>query len=242
MDSNQKFRILVDQREPAKIVKLLRKNENLDVVVQQLEVGDYVISDKIAIERKTGRDLVQSVTGPSRNIFEQLMRLSEAYEEPLVIIENLKSAFKSQMLPQSIYGIITHVAQVNRIPIIPTINIEDTVIAITRIVLRANREEQPLILARSSPKRMTLEERQQYYVEGLFDIGPKKARLLIEHFKSIEGVHAAIKASKIVYTKTGNPKGVDGPLADLKGFGHKFLLKNQKLLTAKRNEIVKPNG
>lgn len=238
-EQTDKPKIIVDHREPKRIIKLLQENEDLDVQVKQLEVGDYVISDKIAIERKTGIDLVQSVKGSSRNIFEQLMRLSEAYAEPLVILEDLKSAFKTEMLPQSIYGVITRIAQVNRIPIVPTVNLEDTVMALTRIVLRANREENPLVIARSSPKRMTLEERQQYYIEGLFDIGPKKAQQLIEHFESIVTVQKAIIKSQVVYTKTGNPKGVDGPLAELKGFGPKFLLKNKELLTKRKQKEEK---
>ncbi|KKM14047.1 hypothetical protein LCGC14_1710060 [marine sediment metagenome] len=33
-----------------------------------------------------------------------------------------------------------------------------------------------------------------------------------------------------VYTRTGNPKGIEGPLAQLQGFGWKFVEKNKNIL------------
>ncbi len=44
------------------------------------------------------------------------------------------------------------------------------------------------------------------------------------------GILNAILDSKVIYTKTGNPKGVEGPVENLEGFEPKYLLKNQKLL------------
>ena len=43
----------------------------------------------------------------------------------------------------------------------------------------------------------------------------------------------AIKETAITYTKTGNPKGIEGPLSDLSGFGWKFVKKNKPLLFGK---------
>jgi hypothetical protein len=43
-------------------------------------------------------------------------------------------------------------------------------------------------------------------------------------------VFEAIKDTEITYTKTGNPKGVEGPLQKLSGFGWKYVKKNKELL------------
>ncbi|MHA1299177.1 MAG: ERCC4 domain-containing protein [Candidatus Helarchaeota archaeon] len=226
----KKFKIIVDNREPAKIINLLEE-EGIEVEIKNLDVGDYIISDTLAVERKEGRDFVSSITQDKRNLFEQLMRLSEAYENPILILENLKSAFKSQMNPASIYGVLTSIAQRNRIPIVPTLNYKDTVIALKRMVIREQKEEEdPLIIARKAPKIMSLEERQRYYLEGLYKIGPKKATQLLEAFNTPDGVHKAIKSTKILYTKTGNIKGIEGMLCKVKGIGPNFVIENKKLL------------
>jgi len=50
-------------------------------------------------------------------------------------------------------------------------------------------------------------------------------------------VGAAIKNTEIEYTKTGNVKGIKGPLKEVPGFGAKFVIKNQEILY---NEITTP--
>ncbi|NVM02802.1 MAG: hypothetical protein HWN67_10725 [Candidatus Helarchaeota archaeon] len=226
----KKFQIIVDKREPKKIIDLL-KQEDIEVKMQNLDVGDYIISDSLAIERKSGRDFVSSITQDRRNLFEQLMRLSETYELPILLIENLKAAFKSQMDPASIYGVITSIAQRNRIPIIPTLNYKDTVLALKRMVIREQKEEEePFIIARRAPKTMSHEERQTFYLEGLYNIGPKRAQQLLDAFSTPNGVHKAIKNTKILYTKTGKLKGIEGELCKVKGIGPNFVIKNKKLL------------
>lgn len=230
ISKEKKFHIIIDNREPKEIMNGLGK-EGIDVKVESLDVGDYVISDCVAIERKTGADLVQSIKESKRNLFEQLMRISETYESPILLIEDLKSAFRSQMDPSSIYGVITSIAQRSRIPIVPTLNIEDTIIALKRMVIREQKEEdEPFILARRAPKMMTLEERQMYYVEGLYNIGPKRAKLLLENFLTPDGIHKAIKNTKPIYSKTGKVKGIEGELCKVKGIGANFILKNQDLI------------
>ena len=70
-------------------------------------------------------------------------------------------------------------------------------------------------------------------LEGLVDTGPKKSQLLIEKFDTPYQVFEAIKETEITYTKTGNPKGIEGPLKNLPGFGWKFVQKNKTLIVGK---------
>lgn len=64
----------------------------------------------------------------------------------------------------------------------------------------------------------------------LLGVSNKNADVLIENFGSPFDVFNAILTSQITYTKTGNPKGLTGPLDGIKGFSHKFVAKNKKLL------------
>jgi Fanconi anemia group M protein len=62
--NEQEPTIIVDSREAnsaAKIVKGL-KERNVNVRIETLEKGDYIISDVVAIERKTVQDFVYTLT------------------------------------------------------------------------------------------------------------------------------------------------------------------------------------
>lgn len=67
----------------------------------------------------------------------------------------------------------------------------------------------------------------------LIDVSDKKADALLEHFGSPWDIFSGIMATEIIYTKTGNPKGLSGPFSTLKGFGPKFIIKNKEMLKGK---------
>ncbi|MHA1718737.1 MAG: hypothetical protein ACTSWX_10705 [Promethearchaeota archaeon] len=71
---------------------------------------------------------------------------------------------------------------------------------------------------------------QLFFLEGLFQVSEKKAKILLNHFKTPYNVLKAIVETEITYTKSGNPKGVLGSLGKLKGFGYKFIKINRNLL------------
>ena len=50
-----------------------------------MPAGDYVLSDRVVVERKTGPDLAASIK--DRRLFEQIDRLAEAYDAVVLIIE-----------------------------------------------------------------------------------------------------------------------------------------------------------
>jgi ERCC4-type nuclease len=50
-----------------------------------LPAGDYVLSDRLVVERKTGADLAASIK--DRRLFEQIERLREAYPAVVLLIE-----------------------------------------------------------------------------------------------------------------------------------------------------------
>jgi Fanconi anemia group M protein len=233
MNQTPKPHIIIDNREH-KLSKLLeKKNNKLTYEFQQLDIADIVISENVAIERKEGFDFVSSLT--DNRLFEQLLRLKETYESPILILEGLNDeVFKNVGVNiSSIYGALVYLSYKLGISVIPTRNLEDTVIVIERIAYREQIQDGIPLLSRKAPKGMSIEERRSFILEGLIDIGPKKAKTLIEEFKTPHKVIKAIKHTEITYTRTGNPKGIKGPLEKVYGFGWKFVKKNKKLIYGK---------
>ncbi|MEM3766778.1 MAG: ERCC4 domain-containing protein, partial [Candidatus Bathyarchaeia archaeon] len=79
--------IIVDSREASsaeKIVKGLRER-GVNVKIEALEKGDYILSDVCAVERKRVQDFVYTLT--HRYLFEQLFKLKEVYPKALILLE-----------------------------------------------------------------------------------------------------------------------------------------------------------
>ncbi len=232
--------IIVDKREHKLMSLLDKKKDILTYNSEQLDIADIIISDEVAIERKEGFDFVSSIM--DNRLFEQLLRLKDTYSTPILILEGLNDTVfdKVGMKISSIYGALAFVSYKLGVSVIPTRNLEETAIVIERIAYREQVKNDMPLLSRKAPKGMTIEDRRIYIIEGLIDIGPKKAKLLIEKFKTPSNVVKAIRKTNITFTRTGNPKGIEGPLKELKGFSWKFVQKNQEILFSKL-EISRQN-
>ncbi len=239
MSQTNVLQVIVDNRE-RKLIKLLEeKHPNIKFETKQLDIADIVISEDVAIERKEGFDFVSSIM--DNRLFEQCLRLKETYTTPILILEGLNdNVFENTgMKISSIYGALAYISYKLGISVIPTRNLEDTAIVIERIAYREQIKDGAFILSRKAPKGMSTEERRTFIVEGFVDIGPKKAKSLIEKYKTPYRVFKAIQQTEITFTRTGNPKGIEGPLSELSGFGWKFVEKNKEMLFGKKKDPQK---
>lgn len=236
MSQKDLLHIIIDNREQKLKHLLDKRKDTITYDSEQLDIADIVISKDVAIERKEGFDFVSSIM--DNRLFEQLMRLKDSYKYSILILEGLNDAVfeNTGMKLSSIYGALAFVSYKLGISVIPTRNLEDTAIVIERIAYREQVKDGMPLLSRKAPKTLSKKERRSFIIEGLVDIGPKKAKALIEKFKTPYQVFKAIKHTEILYTRTNNPKGIQGPLDELTGFGWKFVEKNQKILFGKQKK------
>ena len=236
MNSDTKLYIIIDHRERKLAKGLDKRSDTITYETKNLEVADIIISEDVAIERKTGSDFISSII--DGRLFEQLLLLIDTYPNPVLILEGFDylALENTGMNLSSIYGALAYVSYKLGVAVIPTRNIDDTVIVIERIAHREQIEDIKPVLSRRAPKGMSIEERRTFIVEGLLDTGPKKAKTLIEEFETPFDVFIAIKNTNILHTKTGTPKGIEGPISKLSGFGWKFIDKNKELLFNQQDE------
>ena len=91
--------IILDNREH-KLQKVLdQRKDRITYEVEQLEVADIVITNDVAIERKEGSDYISSIS--DGRLFEQLIRLKDAYPIPILIIEGLNDKALNNSLPST---------------------------------------------------------------------------------------------------------------------------------------------
>lgn len=240
MSQNFQLTIYLDSREH-KLINLFdqKKLKKFSIEIETLDVGDILLSEECIIERKEGFDFMSSLI--ENRLFEQAKRLVATYNRPILLLEGLNQfVFQNINLHlASIYGALTKLWNWG-ISIVPTLNLKHTAIFIERMVTRLYfKEKRPQNvepLPRSAPKKLSYDERKPYILEGLIDCGPNKAEQLINYFDSPYNVFQALKNTNILYTRSGNPKGI-GPidphkhsLAEVKGFGPSFVEKNQQIL------------
>lgn len=181
--------IFVDPRERG-MARLL-ESRGLEVTLRNLEVGDYVVSDRVGIERKTAQDFVASIIDPERNLFRQLADLARSYERPILILEG-RDLYSRQVSPSSIQGALASVAVDYGVPIIPTEDQEDTASIISLLASREGRAgHEPKLHGHKTAR--TLKEQQEYLISAIPSVGPSVARNLLRHFGSIERLIAASK-------------------------------------------------
>jgi Fanconi anemia group M protein len=229
--------IIVDHREPAGIKKHLIKL-GMNVKEQQLDIADYVLSDMVACERKTGADLISSLM--DNRLFEQIDRLIETYEQAILILEDLPLAFERvewKKRKKHVFGALTYIFLRRQLPIVPTGSKSETAILLNRIASWTQEEKTDPLIARKSPKKRTLRDDQLYFLQGLYNTGQKKGGILLDAFNNNpKEVIDSILQTEVLYTKTGNPKGLNGPMSDLEGFGPKYVLKNQSLFQSSKEK------
>src|SRR3990172_5072262 len=62
------------------------RTAGIDIELRTLSVGDYVLSDRVCVERKTTDDFLSTFL-ERRELFSQLRDLKMAYRRPILIVE-----------------------------------------------------------------------------------------------------------------------------------------------------------
>ncbi|MCI7291441.1 MAG: DEAD/DEAH box helicase [Methanobrevibacter woesei] len=222
VETSNKPVVYADSREGnSKVIRHLTEME-MDVKVRPMAVGDYQVSDDVAIERKTAKDFVDSIM--DKRLFKQATELREEFKNPLIILEG-DDFYNGFINPNAVRGSIASIALDFGISIIPTRNAQDTAAMIKRIAIREQTGEKPHIQTRTDKKPVNMWEQQLFIVESLPNIGPVNAKKLLEHFGTVSKV---INAS-------------ENELMEVEGIGKKTAKNIRKVVDSKylhfQNEI-----
>jgi len=176
-------KIIVDSREAnfaRQILKILKELKT-EIEIKKLEVGDYVLSEDVAVERKTVVDFVETLT--RRNLFEQVYALKEVYVRPILVLEGYLGIIKkfSRINVNSVLGALAALAR-NGISVIPTLDARTTASLLYFIARQEQVGEARQITVRPVKKFVTVQEQQIFFLAGLPLIGRSKAISILKKF------------------------------------------------------------
>ena len=204
--------IIVDSRER----KILGNIDPEKAVLQekQLQVGDFILSDRVGVERKSVQDFLQSIV--DQRIFKQLENLANSFECPLLILEgNPELLFLERNIHENtIRGVLSCIAIDYKIPIIWTQNSQETCNQLYWIAMREQVIGKREIQVRANKKASTLAKQQEFLVAGLPGINSKRAKKLLQELKTPEKVFRAN----------------ENRLLKINGFGDKMVKKMKGIL------------
>ncbi|MEM0453931.1 MAG: ERCC4 domain-containing protein [Sulfolobales archaeon] len=185
-------KIYVDERERSSGIPEILNSLGLTIIYKMLEVGDYLISDSLVIERKRVDDLVRSVF--DGRFFDQIEKLSGICEIPIIIIEGDLSDIRSLTSKwRSIEGaLITAIINFGVIPYYTKDN-KHTAEVIRHIAEKFKSEVSFKSYFRKTlkPKVDDIRVWQLYVLQSLPGIGIKTARKLLEKFGNVRAVFNA---------------------------------------------------
>ncbi len=172
--------IIADTLEE-KIIDELKKIKGCKVIEKRLEVADFVVSERVGIERKKARDFVRSIM--DGRLFRQVEELKENFEKPVLIIEG--NNFKG-IHPNALRGALAALAVDFQIPIIWTKNSEDTALTIYLLAKREQEEKRKSVGFKGKKKAKTSEEHAVNILCSFPGIGPEKARVILQHTRDLK--------------------------------------------------------
>lgn len=203
-----------DRERSSGIPEILRTQFRVCLHENRLPWGDYLLSDRTVIERKTVHDFALSVV--DGRLFLQVQRMKQHAESALMILEkNAASPLATALHPHAFQGAVLSVILDWNVPVLFSLDAADTARTLWLLTeqLRQRSGEVSLRPGRR-PKR--LRNRQVYLLQGFPCVGPVTAVRLLECFGSVENVVNASVAQ----------------LSQVQGIGQKRARAIKQILTA----------
>jgi ERCC4-type nuclease len=177
--------VTVSATKPAgKVAKRLTEMGIRIVPVEEDEgnVDRYVLSKRLAIERRTGGGFLKGIM--EKTLFTSAIYLREHFQIPVLIVEGAVNHEYSMFDPQAIRGALSSMMILYGLNVLSTPDVEETT---TLIAMMARQEQIGIPEISLIPKRKAtdLADQQRRIVEMLPGCGMVMARQLLQHFGSV---------------------------------------------------------
>ncbi len=183
-----KLYVYVDHRERNSGIAKKLSEMGVTVDVKQMQVADFLVSEKVCIERKTIKDFLQSLI--DGRLMTQMSEMARNFENPILMIEGDPATMYTErnINPNAIRGAIASIAVNFGIPLIYTTGPEDTAAFVYTLAKREQEGTTKEIALRGEKRAMSLNEWQRFIVESFPNVSSVLAKRLLKHFGSVEAV------------------------------------------------------
>jgi ERCC4-related helicase len=178
--------IYADDRENS----VAKKLSKMDVTVKskRLEVADFLVSERTAVERKEASDFVDSIL--DSRLFTQVKEMHQ-FEKPVIVVEGKDLYSHRNVHPNAIRGALATLAIDYEMPVIWAEDEQETAKVLKSLAKREQEEKDETVAVRGERSPKKDEELKKFVVAGLPGVNTKIAERLMEEFESVEKIFTA---------------------------------------------------
>ncbi len=209
-----RIKIIIDTREAKSGIAKELSQLDVEIDLQQITVGDFVLSSRVGVERKDVADFSQSII--DGRLFPQLIALKRSYPVPLLILEGETLYGHRAINPEAIRGAISTITLNFDIRIIWTRSTKDTARFLRNIANREQRKGDRTPSIRTEKAPIETSELLEFIIAGFPNINAVLAKRILDKFGSLENFFNASVEE----------------IQEIKGIGKKIALEIKELLTA----------
>lgn len=177
--------IRADYREkPSGLIALLQR-DGIPVQTQSIAHGDYIINDRVTVERKTARDFLVSIL--DGRLFNQVSNLKKRCANPILVIEGNPFHTDLDFDSHAVRGALVSVQVMWYVPALFSRSMEETK-DIFLMIGKQDDHDMDVIPLRGGYRPKRLKSRQLFILQGLPRVGPTVAKRLLRHFNSVSRV------------------------------------------------------
>lgn len=185
--------IAVDDRELRSPVADLLRAAGAPVKPGRMAVGDYVVGDRVGVERKTRADFAASLA--DGRLFRQAQELADQYPRAVLILEGDPAEAPPGVSPAAVEGAVAALLVDFQVAVFPTGTPDGTADLLLALARReaGRRPAAPVPPAAKRPGKgpVELEARQRFVLEGIPGVSTELARRLLRQFGSIRALAQA---------------------------------------------------
>ncbi len=188
-----KTTVIADDREAfADVVQHLFARPDCEVIIRRLRLGDYLVAERLLVERKRWPDLVASIV--DGRLFRQACRLAGSPLPTALLLEGSEAdVAESAMTREAIQGALVSVSVILGIPVLRSRDAEES----ARLMIYAGHQLRNVIagaVARAGYRPKSKRRIQLHILQGLPAVGPVRAARLLDKYGTVEAVLTAAHA------------------------------------------------
>jgi len=188
IEGAQDYTIICDNRETASAVVRALSLMGVSLELKQLPIADYILSERVGIERKSAQDFNESVK--DGRLFNELFELKNNFVRPILILEG-DPFINSNINQNALYGAITSIILNLGITIYKTNNPSGSAMFIYQLAKKEQSESKMEFKLRFDKKPIEITSLLEYIVAGIPGINALRAKNLLRELKSLQKIFNA---------------------------------------------------
>ncbi len=180
--------IVCDNRETSSPVVRTLSLMGANLQLEQLEISDYVISNRVGIERKSSKDFNDSLK--DGRLFKELKELKENFELPILLLEG-DPFLESNINENALFGAISSIILKIGVMVYRVRDAEESAKFLYQLAKKEQSEQETTIKLRFGKAPLRTSDLMEYVIAGIPGINATRAKTLLTELNTLQSIFNA---------------------------------------------------